>query len=78
MPQIPDLVLNCDGCPVEEEIPPNWMEDINAPTEPLENSFPLVHIDISMGGCMVEEEIPPQWWDDSIQGTTPNFRGLAQ
>jgi hypothetical protein len=40
MPQIPDPVINSGGCPVEEEIPPNWMEDINELTEPTETPSP--------------------------------------
>jgi hypothetical protein len=75
MPQLPDPELNYGGCLVEEEIPPNWGEDIKESTALTDTALPLDYPDISMGGCVVEEEIPPQKWDDSIQGTTPNVIG---
>jgi hypothetical protein len=58
-PQMPDPTLNYGGCLVEEEIPPNWMEDIKEPTEPTGIALLVDHPDIDMGGCVVEEEIPP-------------------
>jgi hypothetical protein len=71
-PQLLDLKLIYGGCIVEEEIPPNWGEDIKEMTTPIGVSLPLNYRDISMGGCVVEEEIPPQKQDDCMQGTTPN------
>jgi hypothetical protein len=41
MPQNFDPVITQGGCPIEEEIPPSWMEDIIVPTKPIVNSIPL-------------------------------------
>jgi hypothetical protein len=71
-PHLPDPELNYGGCIVEEEIPPNWGDDIKETTTPIDVSLPLNYRDISMGDCVVEEEIPPQKQDDCMQGTTPN------
>jgi hypothetical protein len=72
IPQISDHVITFGGCPVEEEIPPIWMEDTTGMTKPIGNSIPTIHPNSTMGGCVIEEEIPPQWLDDSIKVTNPN------
>jgi hypothetical protein len=74
---LPDPELNYGGCIVEEEIPPNWEEDITEKTTPTNTTLPLNYLDISMGGCVVEEEIPPQKQDDFMQGEPP-FQWIAQ
>jgi hypothetical protein len=70
-PQLLDPELNYGGCIVEEEIPPNWEEDITEQTTPTRTALPLNYPDIAMGGCVVEEEIPPQKQDDFMQGAVP-------
>jgi hypothetical protein len=65
-------VIISGGCPIEEEIPPSWMEDTIVPTEPMVNAIPPIHPATTMGGCVIEEEIPPHWLEDSTRGTTPN------
>lgn len=59
MPQNSSPVIDLGGCPIEEGIPPSWLEDTTVSTTPIVNAIPLIHPVTTLGGCVTEEEIPP-------------------
>jgi hypothetical protein len=42
MPSNSDPVIDSGGCPIEEEIPPSWLEGTTMSTTPIFNSIPLI------------------------------------
>ena len=63
-------MIDSGGSPIEEQVPPSWLEGTTMSTTPILNSILLIQPMTSLGGCVIEGKIPPHWLEDSTRGKT--------